>query len=174
MCLCSGDHDDSTPTSASASMTTSGGASTTNSRDAFTATKNKLTPAATRVRCFAVNLYLPADFVKRCGCRGGPPDRAGRSSGKARRGSGLLDAMGGDHRRSGVQMFVYGRLTPGQHRGDARIGARENFRPFVAGPAGEAFREDVVHLLVRTDVELAGHLVGRQTEPGQQRRKELR
>ena len=38
------------------------------------------------------------------------------------------------------QVLVGGGLAPRQHRGDARVGAGENPRPLVAGPAGEPLR----------------------------------
>src|ERR1700756_3860933 len=164
MCLCRGDHDDRTPTSVSASMTTAGGASTTNSRDAFTATEINLAtlPAARMV--FGVNIWLPPDFGNRCGGRRRRPDRPGRRSGKPWRGRGLLDAVGGDHGRPCIQLVVGRGFTPRQDRGDTRIGAGENLCPLVPGSAGEPLREDVVHPRVRTDVELAGHVVGCQIQ----------
>ena len=67
-----------------------------------------------------------------------------------------------------------GRLGPGQHRRDAGVGACEDLGPLGAGPAREAFGEDRAHLVVAVEVELAGHLVGRQAEAAEQLREELR
>src|SRR6516165_7610614 len=77
MCLWSGDHDDRTPTSDSAPMTTSGGASTTNSRDAFTATENNLTPAPLARMVFAVLNYQPISVSGVVVAGGGPTGPAG-------------------------------------------------------------------------------------------------
>src|SRR6516225_11279008 len=141
ICLCIGDHDDSRPTSVSASMTTSGGASTTNSRDAFTATENNLATARGPRTLFTEIQKLPADFAEGRSCRRRRFDRPGRRAGETRCGRRLLDAVGGDHRRARLQMVAHGGFPPGQYRGDTRIGAGENLRPLVAGSAGEPFGE---------------------------------
>ena len=61
-------------------------------------------------------------------------------------------------------------FAPGQHRRDAGVGAGEDLCPLVAGLAGESLGEDLEHLGIRTDVELAGHLVGGQAAQAHQRR----
>src|ERR1700756_4605505 len=89
MCLCSGDHDERTPTSVSASMTTCGGASMTNSRDAFTATENNLTPAnlcadGVRRKIFSYQPISAIGVVVAGGGPTGPPGvRENRGAGAA-------------------------------------------------------------------------------------------
>lgn len=146
----------------------------TNSRDAFTATDVHASNAAPLVGGVRQPPWLPVDFVDRCGCGRRRPDRPGRCPGKSGSGRGLLDTMGGDHRRSCLQMIVVGGFAPRQHRRNTCVSAGENPRPLVAGSAGKSLGEDVIHLRVAGHIELSRHVSGRQAEPAQQRREELR
>ncbi|CKV49682.1 Uncharacterised protein [Mycobacterium tuberculosis] len=71
-------------------------------------------------------------------------------------------------------MIVVGGFAPRQHRRNTCVSAGENPRPLVAGSAGKSLGEDVIHLRVAGHIELSRHVSGRQAEPAQQRREELR
>src|ERR1700744_6209276 len=155
-------------------MITSGGASTTISRVACTATTATLATPVRFLTTFVANTRLLPDFVERRGGGRRGPDRWSRCSREAWGGRGLFDTVGGDHRRARGQVIADRGFGPGEHWSDACVGAGEHLRPLVTGSSGEPFGEQFVHLRIGGDDELVRHLGGAQTAPAQQRREKLR
>ncbi len=71
-------------------------------------------------------------------------------------------------------MLAFGRLTPGQYRCHAGVGAGEDLCPLITGLGLEPLGEDVAQFVVAGQLELTGDLGGVQAEAGHQLREELR